>query len=308
MFNQEMLEKQLPVSLVSIVYSNEIPLLKIQLKSLAIYADKTLFNEHLIICNDEKSVYDALKLELENLDYPFKITVLCRNDILNDRNELFAGWYLQQSLKLYAARYISNDHYLVLDAKNHLIRPLQADALFSSGKPIMYTLSKKGDVYSAIMKRSSECLGFDNTDFSRFSVPVTPFLIITKHVLQMLTILEREENGVVDAIAKKVDGTRATEFMLYSVFLSHLGHFSDHEPISYKKTKNLTLFKSFDFKNVNEAKKKIKSTLWFGVHLQHFYKNRQATFELCYEVWEESGLIANKSDVDAIFRDLDYFS
>ena len=193
-------------------------------------------------------------------------------------------------MKLSISALSDKEHYLVLDAKNHFIRKLKRDDLFSeSGKPISH-LQIHGGYLKTCLKES--CSYFDvDVDPDKAVLPtVTPYLMITSLVKDLLKEVEkREGNGIYELISKN---DKITEFLLYFSYLAYRGgieHFYSLETKPYA-----TLFTKWpesegDIKRVLESTK--QDNVWmFSVHSKRFSQLKVNEIDFIASLWVERGL------------------
>lgn len=140
--------------ILTVCFSGEIDLLRLQARSLAAFFPPEMLNRILVVVNDAEE--DACLRAIDTLrpDYgphAAKLRLLRPADLFTararglDRLRQIAlhlparrreggwrghrGWVVQQALKLAAARAVTAPMVLILDAKNHFLKPVAADDL-----------------------------------------------------------------------------------------------------------------------------------------------------------------------------------
>ncbi|MGY3126523.1 hypothetical protein ACVWW9_000022 [Agrococcus sp. UYP33] len=129
-----------------------------------------------------------------------------------------AGWRSQQAAKLLVARRISTPHYVILDAKNHLIGRAGADDFVDA------TGAARGGTHSYAvhplresLERTLRHLGADDDAVERlvadFPRTVTPFVVDTALARRMMDDIEAEAR---EPFADAFERAGLLEFFLYS--------------------------------------------------------------------------------------------
>lgn len=224
-----------PVDLVCVTYEGDARLMVLQMLSV----DRLLDHEHLgryvIVLNgaDNHLLEDYFRAKA----FP-RLSSALRNKVefIHGKTVLggmSAGWRDQQAIKLLIANHLSNDHYLLLDAKNHFIRPTLVADFFLGGSPKTYLKPMTEDwvQYMRQSLRQFQALSEDNIKV--MPPTVTPYVMIRKEALSAVQRIEAHAGKVfTEAFAKM--GDKATEFFLYySHFISGAGAFpyADAEPL-----------------------------------------------------------------------------
>lgn len=147
------------------------------------------------------------------------------------------GWYGQQTLKLALCDLVQTDAYLMLDAKNHFIRPSRIEDFFYDGKPITQ-LTPTTPNWTKYVRASLTALDvFTEDRLSQMMPTVTPYLMLTKEVASTARRLEQKFGLPLDKAIRKTGG--ATEFFLY---YAHLVSAFDNIPYSNRPSLTRTLF------------------------------------------------------------------
>jgi len=123
------------------------------------------------------------------------------------------GWRDQQALKLLISKQLTGDHYLLLDAKNHFIRPTVMGDFFQGGVP-KTVIKPMAEGWIQHMRASLRPFGA-LTEENLVTMPpsITPYMMIRKEVLSLIERVEASASkGFVEAFE---DLPKATEFFLY---------------------------------------------------------------------------------------------
>ena len=131
------------MDLVTIVFHHEteMKLLKLQAASLC-YMDEHLIHTIYVLCHDKDPLSDG---ETESLVacYPplLQSRVVILHSVTLDPRFTTTSWTTQQIIKLLVSRLVKSSYYLVLDSKNHLIRPVSVADYFdpTTNQPSLFS-------------------------------------------------------------------------------------------------------------------------------------------------------------------------
>jgi len=135
------------------------------------------------------------------------------------------GWLSQQILKLIVSQHISTDRYVVLDAKNHLVFPLQRTFLEAGDRirsPLTnYTMHSM----RRLLERTLRYFGMNPDEYVKAFFPtVTPFTFPTALVRDLVRVVaEREKMPFANAFLN----IGCSEFFLFASFISLNGTTED---------------------------------------------------------------------------------
>jgi hypothetical protein len=269
---------------VTIIYKADLPILRLQAKSLSVYASSWGISQIHFVINDEdeESVsHDVSEYVIPLIEEVVEANVVLGSRIVRDPGPAAwrrgrYGWYRQQLLKLRICELISSPIYLVLDAKNIIIRssPSSIDVL-QGNKPRLW-LSSRGGGLARFQRNSFAVFGdisvHDAIGVSGWSLPsVTPYVFYTELVRAMLTFLDDRFSSDFDGyfLSKGVD---ISEFDLYFAYLIassvNIGDF-----YSIGKNFSSTLFRNFD-KSAEAELRRIESFKNPGVSVIGIQKER----------------------------------
>jgi hypothetical protein len=211
---------------VTVAFPADLPLLRLQARSMARYLDPALCGQILVITNEPRAPGFLEDLERELLpEYgPLRPRVrLVAGEALNDFQgapRRGNGWRRQQALKLEAHRLVQTPAYVTLDCKNHFIRPTGRDAFMDEAGRLRV-------LPRALQPHRVEA-------FEIFGVPperrpatvfhiVTPFPLITAEVAAMDAALRARSgpwagNGSSDTLLSDT-GPDVAEYRLYCAWL-----------------------------------------------------------------------------------------
>jgi Family of unknown function (DUF6492) len=203
------------LTLVSVVFEAELPLLQLQARSVAANVPPELVDEIIVIDNCARGMPpDAVARLRENYG-PLRdrMRVLRPKDIGPVPGAV--GWRSQQVLKLCVAKLISSERYLVLDAKNHFVRTLRSDFVEApDGRARVNVYGYQTHRLRPDLEHVLSYLGLDSSgQVECFTATVTPFVLDTGIVRAMIADIEQKagRNFGQEFIARDL-----TEFFLYS--------------------------------------------------------------------------------------------
>lgn len=126
------------------------------------------------------------------------------------------GWKSQQVLKLEVSRVVGTEHYLLLDAKNHFIRPSSISDFYQDGRIATYV--KARPQWRSWVQASFDALGAEPSEhhLDKPYPTTTPYLLITAEVHALLERIEARHGRLAESFS---DMGSATEFFLYYAHL-----------------------------------------------------------------------------------------
>ncbi len=210
---------------VTVFFDIEYPLLLLQARSLSRYLNRNMVGRLVVVDNSRPGIRPAQKsaLNREYADLAPRVELITprelgiAQDTQGDRG--------QQTLKLAAADYVSTSHYVVLDAKNHLVDHMDTAALLApDGRSKVAVHSYRGHPREHGLQATLEYFGLDDRLIDRFTASTTPFVIETAAGRGLLRYVEgRSAEQFAAAFVK----TGMTEFPAYTGWLLNQGHTID---------------------------------------------------------------------------------
>jgi hypothetical protein len=209
------------------------------------------------------------------------------------------GWRTQQSLKLLVSRLIDSPNYLILDAKNHFIRPISS-RFFVENDGRMRTFRVKN--HGSLGNYLTNCLNYfdiQENDRLDFSLPATtPYVVSTRIVREMLLYIENREGCKFDDFFH-APGQNLTEFFLYFTYLL-FSQQAIEKLYKFSGRTAVTLFTRWPSttEQLQEALKRVKdkNVVAFGLHRNRIPSLAGEFEEFVRDLWVSSGLF---SDTDA---------
>lgn len=281
------------LSFVTVVFEPEVPLLRLQGRSLARFLDPACVAEIVVLDNCAGGMSRRARrgvLASFGALAP-RVTVLRTARLGVDGGS--EGWRSQQAAKLLVARRIRTAHYVVLDAKNHLISAATAaDFVGGSGVARGGTHSYADHPLRADLERTLGHLGADDETVARlvddFPRTVTPFVIDTALARRMMDDVEREAGEPFGAAFERA---RLLEFFLYSgwALLRGPGLPVDGVPIH---APILWPARATDEGAADAIRDAVETdAAWFAVHRRALARADAPTRRRIARFWSERGLM-----------------
>jgi hypothetical protein len=180
-----------------------------------------LVGEVVVMWIDYREVHpqmNEVRDQFRNAGIPFRL--LAWNDVI--REPKLPGWIAQQVAKLRVADHISTNHYIVLDSKNVVTRPLTRDS-FQSSKMYNFMFSNLDNMsqpHKSWYIRTHETLRKPWVGSETAGESVTPFIMHTKAVRAMINAVESETGK---SLESNIESKTGTEFCFYNVFIRREG-------------------------------------------------------------------------------------
>jgi hypothetical protein len=208
---------------ITVAHAADFGLLALQARSMACFCPLDLVHEILIVENFDAGAAMDWRGELLAAYGPLAPVVwFVDAATIAPMEARHGGWWRQQVLKLTAARVVTAERYLVLDAKNHLFRPLTRDFLETpAGQPRLNGYGFEKHSLKDALIRTLGYFSIDATPFiAHFTRTSTPFLMLTAVALEIVAYVEaREHRPFAEAFLDR----RLTEFFLYAAYLQSRG-------------------------------------------------------------------------------------
>jgi hypothetical protein len=212
------------IELILIVYEKEYEKLILLLNSIEIYSAKN-FDSISIITQEQSSskLKEALLDYLENRNFSFGgiLNVKSQSEYIDYKFESnYSGWYVQQILKIIAAKQSVCDYSLLLDSKQFFVENYNISDMFVDGLPV--TDLAKNDwpeasyMFSAF-KKSYEVFGLNYLNYVDKSLgALTPYILNNKIVKECVSLLEEKYK---QSFYQIFINLKLTEFFIYEAFL-----------------------------------------------------------------------------------------
>ena len=290
------------IEFVTVAFSGDLPLLDLQARSLAAFASPKLVAGVRIVINDpdDAACRQHIAAQTAPLLGPLRDRLRVETAPMSGEPGQ-QGWMVQQACKLDVARRIEAPHYVVLDAKNFLLRPITAKDLFFRGSLARMPFSRqRGDPAWL-----ADSLAFFDLDPAlgegRWPASVPPFPMRTEVVVRMIAEIERRAGcDLFRFFATKTDAS--TEFMLYIAYLLHAGELE--AVVSRRGTKQPIMRRASPKRGEPGPffEKAATDNAWtMAIHRRRFLDLDwdHPTREGIVDVWSGSGLFPNRAAAEA---------
>ena len=277
------------VDFLTLFFDNEIEIELLKLQALSFSLVPTSLIHEIIVCWNDVGSY----AEIDSLIsfYPknlrSKVRITNRDNIIP--NEKKSDWRNQQLCKLLLAKTIKAPYYIILDAKNHFIKPVKENHFFTpqEHKPKLF-LGNPGKMiscfdyclkYFGISKSSlqlSHPYSLDDPDFQFCTT--TPFILKTDIVLEMISYMESVEKTDFSQLFK--NHKEGTEFYFYISYLIFKQYISRYD---LQKKIHVTLWPDLDkeWNQIESIEQVInqEDCAIFGLHRRALIKMENDNFE-----------------------------
>lgn len=278
----------------SIVFEGDYRLAVLQALSIDRLFDLDGLAEYTIVCNGEDNVnlrrsFEADVRPVVSNKLWGKVRIIEWKDLLGDAEKV--GYYDQQALKLSLGDYYDTEFFLMLDSKNHFIRPTAAEDFFHDGKPYG-PMTNTSDMWRPYLEKSFAAMDNDHADLRQMMPSITPYLMYSAEVKKVADLLTNK-TGL--ALPQAMKSTGGTEFLMYYASIQpHLGNLYWDMPLSVK-----TLFATWpqDPQTVLNAvaDATTKGIHMFGLHRKRIPQLTEEQTEAIIKMWR-AHLLASWED------------
>jgi hypothetical protein len=323
------------IDIVTVVFSDELRLLRIQARSIARYFDPNALGKIFVIVNDVSERKCAAEVSGIISDYGIashKVEIVSPRSLMSykapgvagwwDRAKMryskpyrfikkgklgagwngYSGWSMQQALKLLISKHVQSEHVVILDAKNHFIRPVGRHDFVSPNGLSFYNAAVPDPDDWSWAQRSFSLLG--NGDFpmpSQMPPTITPFVLEKELFRDAVGRLESRVGPLEVLFAMGPNG--ATEFnLLFAIIETEFGGWDCNFAPGLKPA--LTTFR-YDTPNQLEDKIHIaqnNENPIFSIHRAVLLRLPVQTRLLLERFWIDRGLFQNDEEVNQFFK------
>lgn len=206
-----------PLTFVTVTYRAEDTLQLLQARSLALYARPEDVAAVIVVDNGSPHLTRRAQRRLREAYGPLadRVHIVPRSELGSDVSS--SGWMSQQVVKLAVHRLVQTPTYVLLDAKNHLIRPVAvSDFLAADGRARTGFHSYRAHPLLPRVQRVLEYLELDESAVDRFPPTSTPFVMHRDATAALIADIEQSSGR---PFAEEFVRADLTEFPLYSAWL-----------------------------------------------------------------------------------------
>lgn len=294
------------ITLVTVVFDAELDLLELQARSLALYLEPASVHEIIIVNNGVRPLSATTRRRLRHAYGPLwnVVRIVATTDLVDSRRG--RGWRSQQAAKLAVARQITTDHYVVMDAKNHLTAATGiASFVAPDGRAHGALHTYQDHPLRPSLERTLAYLGASSGQvreaITSFPPTATPFVFTTALVRSLLDDVERRSGA---PFGEAFEREELLEFFLYSGWVMTRGPgisaamdgVSIPSPTVWPKAASASGVRE----TIAEALR--DNAFVFAVHRQVLARADAATRDLVAAHWVDVGLFADRRQAHALIR------
>lgn len=278
-------------TVVTVAHKLDMPLLKLQARSLSKYLDPFV-KEILVVDNS----INGECLDQDQLLHQYgalPVRVLPATKVVSISK--VHGWFTQQILKLMIARHLRSSRYIILDAKNHLLAPVNQQHFEAKDGRIRTGWHAYGQ--HTLKRYLLHCCDYLSVSpklvMDRFIPTTPPFTMMTEMTRFMLDEIEK-----VGPFTETFMQHGLAEFFLYGTFIVSKGY-NLEDFYKYDNWMGSALWKGYNNERmqqiINEAKAR-KNGPFFAAHRATFRNMDDRTVHALAKLWQDSKLFANYHD------------
>jgi hypothetical protein len=305
------------VDLVTVCFEDDLPLLQLQARSIAINLKADANTKIFVILNSFQEENLRVKFDQEILPLygPWASNVIAINgsvllphceDVRLISKKRY-GWYRQQWLKLVSCKIVTGSNFIVLDAKNHFLRGAHISEAFDElGRSRIRKMRTAGP----LLEYFHEAQEFFAIPAPRREFPVlpsiTPFTFSTKIVLELIDEVKFKSNMDEREFFCKC-GTKFSEFLLYHAYLDYRGIEID-KAFAFDDNFSFSVFQGSkrELKILKEIAKKDLNCreIFLAVHRSLFVGQYQELLTVVSELWLDVGIFETQKELDDFLKNL----
>lgn len=290
------------LDLVTVCFSEELYLLQLQARSVRRYMDPDMLGQIILVINDRRqaaTLRAVKRLVLpEYGDLLDRVRIFTASELVGFDPGRF-GWGTQQVLKLLAVREAVSPLAMILDCKNHLIRPVGPAQVWSDDGKIRIRRYRIVPKFTDYFRAACAYFGVEQgTGMDSALPPTTPFPVPRKLVTDMLDDMEAREGADFFSIFMRPNRPFTEFYLLYAYLISVSGSMAGLYQVVPRQAVALM---SGDKKNEATVKSKVESlededVCFFGVHRLVFAESSSAILSKVSDVWQRHELVAGPAE------------
>lgn len=291
------------LDIVTIGFTGEMRSLQLQARSLRMFADPAMISRIYIVCNDKafKPFTRFVKKHVMPEYGPLanRVTVLNYVSVAGERIQK-TGWRSQQALKLLMARLVEGDQFLILDSKNHFIRPVDAGTFVSENGKLRMHQTGINPLFRSHFDAACAYFGVAGSSGIEQALPTTtPFVMSAQVARELLDQVEQREGR--DFMAFFLQNRAFNEFYFYHAYI--LSRANAFETLYEQRSKTAVAF----FGGAAETPDRIKHLMpaldrseicCTGVHRHILEVGLKENLQALASMWQRFGLVQTQQEID----------
>jgi hypothetical protein len=287
--------------LITVSHRSELAMLSLQARSLCRFVPAHLIGTIHVINNEPEPA--AFKEAFQSRVLPEygqlkpKVWLRERDDFLPN-SAWVHGWRSQQVLKFLVAQSVRTEWTLILDTKNHFVRPVSDGAYIDkAGRLLIWLISQRGHL-QPIFDNSFRYFSLDPEIYVDSSLPnITPFPVRPSTLRDLIALIEKQESCSFGQFFLHSGHQFAEFYLLAAYILKRDGTFT--KEYAFRPREVVTLFPDKADPGAFESvmwQLDRDASLAFGIHWNALPKLTQAMKGRIAEAWLEFGLIEDLMD------------
>ncbi len=300
--HDDWLTKKQQLDLITVCFAAELNLLRLQARSIRMFMDSQILGRIILVINEPspRAVMQAVKRDIlpEYGGFADRVIFVTAKELAGVRLNK-CGWGTQQAFKILATAHAVSPLSMILDCKNHFIRPVGPDQVWSGDGRIKTRPYRIIPRFAHYFHAASTYFGVASNVGTEIALPTTtPFLVPTKLVADLIEEMEKRENKSFFEVFMRPK-KRFTEFyLIYAYLISRVGSLE----VLYNVVPNhaVSLMGSqkvdVDTVNVKIAQLEQEDVYCFGVHREVLAAGDPKILAAVTQAWRRFGLVQSKEE------------
>lgn len=295
-------EEKQQLDLITVCFAAELNLLRLQARSIRMFMDSQILGRIIIVINEPspRALMQAVKRDIlpEYGEFADRVVLITGEELAGVRLRK-CGWGTQQAFKILATAHAVSPLLMILDCKNHFIRPVGSGQVWSDDGRIKTRPYRIIPRFAHYFDAASIYFGVASNVGTDVALPTTtPFLVPTKLVTDLiLEIEERENNSFFEVFMRPKK--RFTEFyLIYAYLISKVGNLEVLFDVVPNHAVSLMGSQQADVDTVNLkiAQLAQEGVYCFGVHREVLVAGHPNILAAIAQVWQQFGLVQSKEE------------
>lgn len=298
--------------LVCVIYEAEARFALLQARSIALHFAHDDISKIHLICNSPR--FAAKSFVRHKIIPAFgplasRVVVHQSHELIDIEDYSLSGWRSQQLMKMVISRQIETPTYIILDAKNHLIRKAGlADFVSKAGRlrirkqpPLPYDKTR-------VFRNSAAVFDLVPELHLKRSIPnMTPFIVHTQTMRNMIDDIETRHEGKLESIlTEKFPDTY--EFYLYLAYLFKMDLYSSLYDV-IPADNSIGMWPVTDRAGLSLYLAAVDENIkFFSVHRRRIPEMGEVEKDFVITMWMRCGLVGTEEEANEIFDCGDHFS